>query len=88
MKIQPVYGDIDKVLGSKFGLILANINKNILKSHMNIYADALINKGKLLLSGFLSSDVDEIIEFVKSFNLDKVRVLRKDEWACIELIKM
>jgi len=87
-KIQPVYGDIDKVLGSKFGLILANINKNILKSHMNIYADALINKGKLLLSGFLSSDVDEIIEFVKSFNLDKVRVLRKDEWACIELIKM
>ena len=87
-KIQPVYGDIDKVLGSKFGLILANINKNILKSHINIYADALISKGKLLLSGFLSSDVDEIIEFVKSFNLDKVRVLRKDEWACIELIKM
>jgi len=87
-KIEPVYGDIDKVLGSKFGLILANINKNILKSHMNVYADALIRKGKLLLSGFLSSDVDEIIEFIKSFNLDKVRVLRKDEWACIELIKM
>ncbi|MBB77536.1 MAG: 50S ribosomal protein L11 methyltransferase [Crocinitomicaceae bacterium] len=87
-KIQPVYGDIDKVLGSKFGLILANINKNILKSHMNVYADALIRKGKLLLSGFLSSDVDEIIEFVKPFNLDKVRVLSKDEWACIELIKV
>jgi ribosomal protein L11 methyltransferase len=82
-----VCGDIDKVVGEHFGLIIANINKNILKAHMETYANALDENGTLLLSGFFSSDVDEMVEFTKNFNLEKTKVFSKDEWACIQLTK-
>jgi ribosomal protein L11 methyltransferase len=82
-----VCGDIDKVIGNSFGLIIANINKNILKAHMKTYSNALLNEGTLLLSGFFSSDIDEIVEFTKELNLEKTKVLAKDEWACIQFTK-
>lgn len=82
-----VCGDIDKVVGKNFGLIIANINKNILKAHMETYSNALDNDGTLLLSGFFSSDVDEMVEFTKEFSLEKTKVFSKDEWACIQLTK-
>lgn len=82
-----ICGDIDKVVGKNFGLIIANINKNILKAHMETYSNALDKNGTLLLSGFFSSDVDEMVEFTKEFNLEKTKVFSKDEWACIQLTK-
>ena len=80
-------GDIDKVEGEKFGLIIANINKNILKSHMKTYSDSLEKGGTLLLSGFFSSDVDEMVEYTSDYELERTKVFSKDEWACIQLNK-
>ena len=80
-------GDIDKVEGERFGLIIANINKNILKSHMKIYAESLEQGGTLLLSGFFKSDVDEMVEYTSDFDLEKTKVFSKDEWAFIQLNK-
>ena len=83
-----VCGDIDKVEGHSFGLIIANINKNILKAQMETYSSALTDGATLLLSGFFSSDVDEMIDFAKKFSLKKTTVFSKDEWACIQLTKV
>lgn len=80
-------GDIDLVEGKEFGLILANINKNVLKSHMESYANALIGNGTLLLSGFFDSDVEELVTFAQPFGLIKKKVMHKDNWAMIELTK-
>ena len=54
-------GDIDVVKEEKFGLILANINKNVLLSHMENYVNLLENEGMLLLSGFFVTDVGELV---------------------------
>lgn len=80
-------GDIDQLKGEKFGLIIANINKNILKSHMEEYSKALLSAGTLLLSGFFNSDVEELVNFAANYNLVKKDVLYKDEWAMIRLEK-
>ncbi|MFT6981754.1 MAG: ribosomal protein L11 methyltransferase [Crocinitomicaceae bacterium] len=80
-------GDIDLVGDEQFGLIIANINKNILKAHMSDYASALIPKGTLLLSGFFDSDVEEMTAFAEQFGLKQTKVFGKDEWATIQLIK-
>lgn len=85
--IECVWGDIDKVEGKTFGLIIANINKNILKLHMEQYANSLELNGTLLLSGFFNTDVDEMTSFCKDFGLEQSKVFTKDEWACIQLIK-
>ena len=85
--IECVCGDIDKVGDEQFGLIIANINKNILKAHMQYYANALEKNGTLLLSGFFGSDVDEMSAFAADYGLQKAKLFDKDEWAAIQLTK-
>ena len=85
--IDCVWGDIDKIEGKTFGLIIANINKNILKLHMEQYANSLELNGTLLLSGFFITDVEEMTSFCKDFSFEQSKVFTKDEWACIQLIK-
>ncbi|MFT5860385.1 MAG: ribosomal protein L11 methyltransferase [Flavobacteriaceae bacterium] len=87
-KIESVCGDVDKINGEKFGLIIANINKNVLKKHMSEYAKALLAGGTLLLSGFFGSDVDELVTFAEQFGLTKNEEYAKDEWAGIRLSKL
>lgn len=86
--IEAICGDVDVLNGRTFGLILANINKNVLKAHMSSYAEMLEQNGTLFLSGFFYSDVEELVTFAEQFGLMKRRVLNKDNWAAIELNKL
>lgn len=83
--IEVLHGDVDLIAGKTFDLILANINKNILKAHIPSYAKALENKGILMLSGFFDSDVDELLNFAKKYGLEKEFVYFKDNWAAIKM---
>lgn len=85
--IECVWGDQDKIEGHKFGLIIANINKNILKAQMKTYAEALKKDGRLLLSGFFSTDVDELVTFASAFGLTLEKQFAKDEWAGLQMTK-
>lgn len=86
--IEAICGDIDLIKEKSFELIIANINKNILKAHMEQYSKSLLPNGILLLSGFFDSDVDELVVFAAQFNLEKVTVMNKDNWAAIKLMKL
>jgi len=68
-------------------LILANINKNVLKAHIPHYSKLLVENGTLFLSGFFDSDVEELVACCQQFGLNKRRVLNKDNWAAIELYR-
>jgi ribosomal protein L11 methyltransferase len=80
-------GDIDVIEESGFGLILANINKNVLKAHLPRYSQLLDAGGTLMLSGFFISDTDELIEAACAQHFEAREILQKDEWAAIKLIK-
>jgi len=82
-----LHGDIDLIDGRVFDLILANINKNVLKTHMQSYSKTLVSGGTLLLSGFFNSDVDEIVQYASQFQLRMVETYLKDNWAAIKLVK-
>lgn len=85
--ITAICGDIDVIETQQFDLILANINKNVLKSHIPTYSQLLVEKGTLFLSGFFDSDVEELVDFCRQHGLTKRRVLNKDNWAAIELYR-
>ena len=85
--INAMCGDIDLIANKKFDFILANINKNILKSHMSHYSNALNFGSKLALSGFFDSDTEEIIQHAKEFGLIFDSKIIKETWAALILIK-
>lgn len=86
-KIDARLGDIDCVTEKGFDLILANINKNVLKSHMAHYAQKLNSAGILLLSGFFETDANELIDLASKNGLKENKRITKDEWCCLSLIK-
>ena len=70
-----------------FDIILANINKNVLKKDLPAYFIALKKEGYLLLSGFFTADVDELKQLAQSIGFTFVESYNKNEWAVIKLRK-
>lgn len=86
-RIEAYWGDIDVVPSIGYGLILANINKNVLKSHMQSYCNLLNRNGVILLSGFFESDAHELLSVCNKLGLNEIGRLTKEEWCCLKLIK-
>lgn len=70
-----------------FDLIIANINKNVLKKDMATYFACLKDKGTLLLSGFFTADVEELKTLAESIGYEFKASYAKNEWAVIKLEK-
>lgn len=70
-----------------FDVILANINKNILKKDIPNYFKCLKKEGYLLLSGFFTTDVDELKILATSIGFTFIESYNKNEWAVIKLRK-
>lgn len=85
--ITALEGDVDCLTGRKFDMILANINKNILKAHLPAYAELLKENGLLYLSGFFFSDVTELTAEAAKSNFTVLEVREKETWAAIKLQK-
>jgi ribosomal protein L11 methyltransferase len=86
-KITSLLGDIDQVNG-KFDVILANINKNVLKNQIPFYAKLLNCNGLLLLSGFFVSDEKEIIKFAKENSFELLVAENQEGWNMLQFIKI
>lgn len=71
----------------KFDIILANINKNVLLSEIKEYAGFLPKNGLLLLSGFYTSDIDDLKKEAVQFRLTEVRRDERETWASLLLEK-
>lgn len=87
--IRAFLGTIENVLyeGNMYGIILANINKNVLLKDIPSYAQVLEAKGDLLLSGFYEADVVEIEAVAKLNSLSVVGKKTKNNWVALHLKK-
>jgi ribosomal protein L11 methyltransferase len=70
-----------------FDVVLANINKNILKKDLASYYQSLKKDGYVLLSGFFTADVEELTNLATSIGFSCVNQYSKNEWAVIKLKK-
>lgn len=74
-------GDIELIQHQVFDIILANINRNILLSHMKSYANTLAKDGVLLISGFYISDLNALKQEAQNHQLRFIDHAIKDEWT-------
>lgn len=69
----------------KFDIILANINKNIILKNANSLLYGLHAEGKLLLSGLLREDENDVVSRFVQKGLQHISTSEKNNWICILL---
>jgi ribosomal protein L11 methyltransferase len=70
-----------------FDIVLANINKNVLLDEMEIYAGLIPSQGYLLLSGFYTEDISDLVKVAEPLGLKLLSSTSKDNWASLILQK-
>ena len=79
--------EIDQVENEKFDLIVANINKHILLDIGKYIVGNLTNHGKVILSGLLIADKDDIQNLYKEYNLQTIEEQTMGEWLSLVFAK-
>lgn len=80
-------GEASLLVGKKYDVIIANINRNILLNDMQQYVDCLNENGILFLSGFYTEDIPVISESCTSKGLTYVKQLERNNWVALKFIK-
>ena len=79
-------GMINEVnLSGKFDIILANINKNVLLDELKIYTQYLNAGGCLLLSGFFTLDIPDLLREASKYRLRETTRDERETWAALLL---
>ena len=80
-------GDADLLVGKRYDIIIANINRNILLNDMQTYFDCLNENGLLFLSGFYTEDIPVISESCVSKGLTYVKQFERNNWVALKFTK-
>jgi ribosomal protein L11 methyltransferase len=80
-------GGAEQLKDVQVDLILANINKNVLKAQFETYAHVLRAHGTLVISGFFESDREELMEVAEKSNFHYVSHMTRDNWCCVKFRK-
>jgi len=66
-----------------FDLILANINRNVLMADIPVYCTSLAPDGKLMMSGFLTEDLEKIISRTEEYGKKIIKHQEKNHWQAV-----
>jgi len=80
-------GDADLLVGKRYDIIIANINRNILLNDMQTYVDCLNENGLLFLSGFYTEDIPVISEICVSKGLTYEKQFERNNWVALKFTK-
>ena len=80
-------GDASLLVGKKYDVIIANINRNILLNDMQQYVNCLNENGTLFLSGFYTEDIPVISESCTSKGLTYVKQFERNNWVALKFVK-
>lgn len=82
-QISVLLGTVEVVVGRKYDMVLANINRNIILNDIDRYVEALNEGGKLLLSGFLVEDIADITTAASERGLCPIAQSEEEGWVCL-----
>ena len=74
--------------GEPFDVILANINKHVIVSQLAVMEQQLAPEGVILLSGLLTTDIEDIENEAVKNNLSISLRMTKGSWICLRGEKM
>lgn len=80
--IEAIHGGVNTIPeNSKYDVVFANINKNILLSDMKMYSDSLLEGGQIYFSGFYADDLNDIKVEASKNGLNFVEKIMLNNWV-------
>jgi len=76
-------GELGGLAAEQFGMVVANIQRNVLEGLMPELAGRLIPNGVLLLSGLLEGDEEPMTRFLHAVGFAAVDRLQENEWIAL-----
>lgn len=85
-EVQGMWGTLDDIKSdSKYDIILANINRNILVQSAEKLKEIIKPDGCLLLSGILTEDKNLVLNNFNQCGFEVVETMDRDHWSCIRM---
>jgi len=81
------FGDVGVLKDEMFDFVLANITRNTLVSDMEQYTSHLVKDGIMIVSGFLTEDVQYILNAAYRSNLTHLNTLEDSNWISLSFAK-
>ena len=85
--IEAKLGDASLLGNEKYDLIFANIHKNVLLNDMNAYFSVLNSGGILIMSGFYTEDISDIVAKAEELGLENAGFVEKNNWVAHSFLK-
>ena len=78
-------GEVEALCGSRFDVVLANLEGNLIRRKLNDFGQRLNPRGRLVLSGLLERDATDLCRAasVRGVSLTLLQDLAKGEWRCL-----
>lgn len=86
--IYAVEGTLDVIEIQEFGIILANINRNVILSSLKPLKKYLGPNGQLIISGFLKDDESKMLDAVNETGFRILKQCQRNNWLCWKLEHM
>jgi ribosomal protein L11 methyltransferase len=80
-----IKGNESSFPASRFDIILANINKNVICQNLSKLCSLLKSEGQLFISGFLKEDIPDILDTARQLSMVRINQTEKDGWICMVL---
>lgn len=68
-----------------FGVVVANINRNVLLQDMPAFKEVMESGGRLILSGFYEQDISQLLEVAHTLGFSEQARTTKGSWCCLDL---
>ncbi len=82
-KVKIILGTISDIEENNFDLVIANINKHILMGLDKDISLKISETGKLILSGLLNKDENDILEIYSNAGFKLIEKLQMNEWIAL-----
>jgi ribosomal protein L11 methyltransferase len=82
------HGTPDKITVSRFDVVLANINLNVLIAMTGFISDRLKTSAMVLMSGIFNEDIEILENYATEHHLKKIKTMVKNRWALITFQKI
>lgn len=86
--VKILLGGSEQIIGNKYDIILANINRNVLLENMKMYASCMSKNTELYMSGFYKEDVPIICKEADMCGLAMIYCIEKRRWVGTKFIKV